>query len=96
MIRSVVVSLISKGVKSQITIVHTYALFWVSNCVHYTYNSRNVIVIAVLWALGNTGDPSTPKDTTIMRYVTPSVSPVTVIIVLVVFPALSLSASLVV
>ena len=62
---------------------------------HDVANSHNVVSIAVLRALGNTGSPLALKDTTKM-YPTPSVSPVTVIIVLVVFPTLSLVALLVV
>ena len=68
------------------------------NVYMYTWISRIVIGagMMIVCELGNTGAPSAPKDTTNMKYGTPSVSPVTVIIVLVVFPTLSLVASLVV
>ena len=56
----------------------------------FVMNSHNIIMAVLLWLLGNTGAPSSPKATTKMEYVSPSVSPVSVSSVLLVFPPLSL------
>ena len=54
-------------------------------------NAHNVITGAMLWGLGNTGAPSSPNATTKIQYGLPSVSsPVSVRLVLLVFPPLNL------
>ena len=58
---------------------------------------HSVIIVVLLCGLGSIGVFPAPKDTTKIEYVSPSVSPVSVSSVLLVFPPLTamLSASVV-
>ena len=58
-----------------------------------SYQSQNLLSVTMavlLCALGSAGAPGAPKATTMMEYVSPSVSSVSVSSVLLVFPPLSL------
>ena len=56
---------------------------------YYYFCLQSVIMSVLLWGLGSTGLFSAPKATTKIEYVSPSVSPVSISSVLLVFPPLN-------
>ena len=59
----------------------------------FVINSHNIIIAVLLCPLGTTGAPFSPKPTTKMEYVSPSISPISVSSVMLVFPPLNLELS---